>query len=87
MKNDGDTGPNTLSEIAEAKTERGHDPKTKYISVNCDPDQINAQSGKVTAQVDDFVYLGCHLDSSEHDFMAGKAQAWAVCHQMRACGT
>ena len=33
--------------------------------------------------VDDFVYLGAHLDNPEHEFAVRKPKAWAACHQMK----
>ena len=45
------------------------------------------ESLSVIDQVQDFLYVGCHLDSSEHDFSVIKAKARAAYHQMKACGT
>ena len=33
--------------------------------------------------MNDFVYLGAYINSSEHDFAVRKAKAWAACHQMK----
>ena len=33
--------------------------------------------------MDDFVYLGSRMKSSEKDFEVRKAKAWAACHQMK----
>ena len=57
--------------------------KTKYMSMNCHSANITAKSGKEIKAVDDFLYLGSWIRSSEHDFDVRKAKAWAACHQMK----
>ncbi len=58
--------------------------KTKYMSLNCHTDcLITSKSGEEIKAVDDFIYLGSWIRSSEHDFNVRKAKAWAACHQMK----
>ena len=60
--------------------------KTKYMGNNIredDAQSITAASGKSIEKVDDFVYLGSRMRSSEKDFEVRKAKAWAACHQMK----
>ena len=33
--------------------------------------------------MEDFVYLGAWVGSTEHDFIVRKAKAWAACHKMK----
>ena len=42
-----------------------------------------AGSGKSIENVDDFVYLGSRMKSSEKDFKVSKAKALGACHQMK----
>ena len=35
-------------------------------------------------KVEDFVYLGAWIATTEHDFRVRKAKAWAACHKMKA---
>ena len=64
-----------------------NESKTKYLSINLTADgeqeALKAASGKTIEEVDDFVYLGSWVASSEHDFSVRKAKAWASCHQMK----
>ena len=64
-----------------------NESKTKYIRVNLsesDSTVIKAASGQEIEQVDDFVYLGSRIMSSEKDFDVRKAKAWRACHQLKA---
>ena len=72
-----------LEESANAKSLglNRYEANTQYMSVNCDRDQILDQSGRFIDQVQDFVNLGCHLDSSEHTFSERKAEA--ACNQIK----
>ncbi|MCP4493478.1 MAG: hypothetical protein GY820_40160, partial [Gammaproteobacteria bacterium] len=63
-----------------------NDDKTKYMEINVKDDDnqsITAASGESIKLVQDFVYLGSRMSSSEKDFMVRKAKAWAACHQMK----
>ena len=63
-----------------------NDDKTKYMEINVkdnDNNSITAASGESIKLVQDFVYLGSRMSSSEKDFMVRKAKAWAACHQMK----
>ena len=60
--------------------------KTKYMGINIRDDDnqtLVAGSGKSIEKVDDFVYLGSRMKSSEKDFEVRKAKAWGACHQMK----
>ena len=48
------------------------------------PAPIISSAGCVIEEVDDFVYLGSWIASSEHDFLVRKAKAWAACHKMKS---
>ncbi|XP_063685824.1 uncharacterized protein LOC134819652 [Bolinopsis microptera] len=57
--------------------------KTKYMGINIRDDDsptLVAGSGKTIEKVDDFVYLGSRMKSSEKDFEVRKAKAWGACH-------
>ena len=60
-----------------------NESKTKYLPINCPPGVVKSSSGMVLDAVDDFVYLGAHLDNPEHDFAVRKAKARTACHQMK----
>ena len=60
--------------------------KTKYLFVNTPrpvPAPLVSSKGCGIEEVEDFVYLGTWIASSEHDFLVRKAKAWAACHRMR----
>ena len=60
--------------------------KTKYLFVNTPrpvPAPLVSSKGCGIEEVEDFVYLGSWIASSEHDFLVRKAKAWAACHRMR----
>ena len=48
-----------------------------------DNQTLAAGSGKSIEKVDDFLYLGSRMKSSEKDFEVRKAKAWGACHQMK----
>ena len=61
--------------------------KTKYLCTNIPrpiPAPLISSAGGVIEEVDDFVYLGSWIASSEHDFLVRKAKAWAACHKMKS---
>lgn len=62
-----------------------NESKTKYIAVNVPSDDgaITTSSGATLEKVEDFVYLGAWISSTEHDFLVKKAKAWAACHKMK----
>ena len=76
----------SLEEAANAVGLHMNESKTKYLCVNTPrpiPAPLVSSSGRVLEEVDDFVYLGSWIASSEHDFLVRKAKAWAACHKMR----
>ena len=76
----------SLEAAAEAVGLRMNESKTKYMAINI-PDSTTAglktSSGELLEQVEDFVYLGAWVGSTEHDFIVRKAKAWAACHKMK----
>ena len=58
--------------------------KTKFMATGIieEPTLISS-SGNILEQVDDFVYLGAHLKSTEKNFNIRKAKAWAACHKLK----
>ena len=42
--------------------------------------QVHYLPGKEIEQVDDFVYLGSWIRTTEHDVVVRKAKACAACH-------
>ena len=60
-----------------------NESKTNYLPINSPHGIVKASSGMVLDAVDDFVYLGAHLDNPEHEFAVRKTKAWAACHQMK----
>ena len=73
----------SLEEAANSVGLHLNESKTKYLSVNCQSESLNAKSGKELEHVNDFLYLGSYISSTEHDFSVRKAKAWAACHQMK----
>ena len=61
-----------------------NEDKTKFMSSGLDAPIITSASGLSLEHVQDFVYLGSHLKSSEYDFNIRKAKAWAACHKMKS---
>ena len=57
--------------------------KTKFMSTGIEEPSLVSSSGNHLEQVDDFVYLGAHLKSTEKDFNIRKAKAWAACHRLK----
>ena len=65
---------------------RINESKTKYIPINIQDVEhpaIHSISGEDIEKVDDFVYLGAWIASTEQDFKVRKAKAWAACHKMK----
>jgi len=76
-----------LEEAAKCVGLHMNEGKTKYLCVNTTrpiPAPLVSSTGCTIDEVDDFVYLGSWIASSEHDFLVRKAKAWAACHKMRA---
>ena len=63
-----------------------NESKTQYLTANREEDgsTITSRSGQVLEKVEDFVYLGAWIATTEHDFRVRKAKAWAACHKMKA---
>ena len=58
--------------------------KTKYLVENIDNDQqILSTSGQAIDRVEDFIYLGSWIRSTEKDIKVRKAKAWAACHKLK----
>ena len=51
--------------------------KTKFMSTGIADPSLISSSGNNLEQVDDFVYLGAHLKSTEKDFHIRKAKNWS----------
>ena len=50
-----------------------NETKTKFMAINFPDDnvrELKTSSGELLEQVDDFMYLGACIGSTEHDFMA-----------------
>lgn len=62
-----------------------NESKTKYMAINIprEDGELTASSGQTLEKVDDFVYLGAWIATTEHDFLVRKAKAWAACHKMK----
>ena len=61
--------------------------KTKYLTVNLvgeEPHTITSKDGHALEEVEDYVYLGAWISTTENDFRVRKATAWAACHKMKA---
>ena len=58
--------------------------KTKFMATGYEDPSLVSTSGRQLEWVEDFVYLGAHLRSTEHDFNVRKAKAWAACHRLRS---
>ncbi len=74
---------------------RINESKTKYLAINTqDEDHTAIHSSNSNEdgieQVDDFVYLGAWIASTEYDslnFKVRKVKAWAACHKMKRSGS
>lgn len=73
----------SLEEAANSVGLHLNESKTKYLNINCSPDVLKTKSGKELEPVNDFLYLGAYISSSEHGLQVRKAKAWAACHQMK----
>ena len=59
--------------------------QTQYLTANLEEDgSTTSRSGQTSKKVEDFVYLGAWIATTEHDFRVRKAKAWAACHKMKA---
>ena len=77
----------SLEKAAECVGLHMNEGKTKYLCKNIPrpiPAPLISSAGSVIEEVDDFVYLGSWIASSEHDFLVRKAKAWAACHKMKS---
>lgn len=45
--------------------------------------KITTNAGNTLETVDDFVYLGVWVESTEHDTKVIKSKAWAACHKLK----
>lgn len=77
----------SLEKVAKTVGLTMNESKTKYLSINLTIDEqqevLKASNGSAIEKVEDFVYLGSWIASTEHDFFVRKAKAWASCHQMK----
>ena len=77
----------SLEEAAGAVGLIMNESKTNYMSINLASEEqhatLTSSSGNTIGKVEDFVYLGSWVGSSEHDFTVRKAKAWASCHKMK----
>ena len=61
-----------------------NESKTKVLGVNIDTSgKITTDAGNTLETVEDFVYLGAWVESTEHDIKVGKAKAWAAYHKLK----
>ena len=61
-----------------------NESKTKVLGVNIDTSgKITTDAGNTLETVEDFVYLGAWVESTEHDIKVRKAKAWAACHKLK----
>ena len=76
-----------LEEVEKAAAKVGlqmNEDKTKYLVQNIeDPAPMYAVSGESIELVDDFLYLGGWVESTEKDIKVRKAKAWAACHKLK----
>ena len=62
-----------------------NETKTKVLGINLDVTwKITTNAGNTLEAVDDFVYLGAWVESTEHDIKVRKAKSCAACHKMKA---
>ena len=62
-----------------------NDSKTKFISFNTPEEEctLTSSTGNVLEHVEDFIYLGSWIATTERDFRVRKAKAWAACHKLK----
>ena len=60
-----------------------NESKTKYLTVNLPEEyltkNLTGASEEPIENVNDFIYLGFWIASSERDFLIRKGKAWAAC--------
>ena len=77
----------SLEKAGECVGQHMNEGKTKYLCTSIPrpiPAPLISGAGCVIEEVDDFVYLGSWIASSEHDFLVRKAKAWAACLKMKS---
>ena len=74
----------SLEEAAAAVGLHLNEGKTKFMATGFEEPSLTTTSGRQLEHVQDFVYLGAHLRSTEHDLNVRKAKAWAACHRLRS---
>ena len=74
----------SLEEAAAAVGLHLNEGKTKFMATGFEEPPLTTTSGRQLEHVQDFVYLGAHLRSTEHDLNVRKAKAWAACHRLRS---
>ena len=78
---------NMLRDVETAAAQVGlrmNESKTKYMTANISGDEpVLAKSGDMIEKVENFLYLGSWLKSTEADIKVRKAKAWAACHKLK----
>ena len=72
----------SLEGAAEAVGLHLNESKTKFMATGYEEPSLITSSGRQLEWVEDFVYLGAHLQSTEQDLRVRKAKAWAACHRL-----
>ena len=59
--------------------------KTKFMTLNIPEEESSlvGSTGNQLEKVNDFVYLGAWIATTERDLRVRKAKAWAACHKLR----
>jgi hypothetical protein len=73
----------TVEEVAASVGLSMNESKTKYMTEAINDGIITSRSGETIERVDDFLYLGARINSSEADITVRKAKAWAACHRLK----
>ena len=62
-----------------------NDSKTKFMSFNTPEEEcsLTSSTGNQLEHVQDFIYLGSWIATTERDLQVRKAKAWAACHKLK----
>ncbi len=73
----------TVEEVSASVGLSMNESKTKYMAEVIDDGVITSRSGEIIERVNDFLYLGERINSSEDDITVRKAKALAACHKLK----
>ena len=76
---------NLLQSLEQAANQVGlhcNESKTEYLSTSPESSELKSLNGSSIKRVEDFKYLGSHINDSQKDFNIRKALAWDACNKL-----